>query len=185
MRELALATIDNGGDLARWSEESPRDVGKRRAALAAARAQIAGEQPPRKRIKPPPREYCKLGAGDVLSFDRVGGPVLLRVVRVDSDRDGESPLLEELAYTGPKVPTAAEIDKLPARRVPRGLRGMYQNLRFFALNDTRTKGWEEAGFRKVSTTSARSGDELLAHTGIHTFWSGLATIFLEGGHAVE
>src|SRR5262245_56183243 len=42
MRDLALAVLDRGADLAVWERENPKGLPKRRAVLEKARAQLTG-----------------------------------------------------------------------------------------------------------------------------------------------
>jgi hypothetical protein len=177
IRDLALAAIDRGGDLAIWNEESPKDAGKRKAALEAARAQITGPQPARKHLKPPRRLLCDLVAGDVLAFDRPVGPALIRVVRVKLGRRFETPLLEELVFRGNKAPPAEVIQELPARE----LRGAHRDARFEAMILTsKDAGWKEAGFLKVARIPARDDDGEPDWSGSGIFWPYLAKLYRQG-----
>jgi len=94
VRDRALAIIAAGADLAVWERENPKLLAKRRAALEKARAQLAGPQPARKRLRPPKRALSGLAAGDVLALALPRRLALLRVVRVRAHRLGESPVLE-------------------------------------------------------------------------------------------
>lgn len=182
IRDLALAAIDSGGDLERWQEEGPDYLGERIAALAAARAQLAGAQPARKRLKRPPQIPCGLVSGDVLAFDGPKGPVLIRVVRVLPARDAETPVVEELVLTDSVLPSAAAIQELPARKLTNpSLRLVYPNTRFVALFDPGNAGWKEAGFRKVAQTPTRAEDSMLQRSGRSIFWSALAAMFRTKG----
>ena len=55
IRDRALAALDRGADLDEWQHDNPQLVPKRRATLEKARVQLTGEQPPRKRLRPPKR----------------------------------------------------------------------------------------------------------------------------------
>ena len=182
IRDRAIALIDRGGDLDVWARDSPKDLGKRKAALEKARAQLTGPQPARKRLKPPRRIVCDLVAGDVLAFDLPGGPALVRVVYVQSSRYGESPTLEELEFDGPTVPPAKIIQQIPARieDFREFLSEFRPNARFSVMLDAKNAGWKEAGFRKVANIPARAGDEVLGDSGWGTFWSRLAMLYRRG-----
>ena len=189
IRDRALAVIDQGGDLNIWDEESPKDVGKRKAALDKARAQLIGPQPSRKRLKRPKGALCDLVAGDVLALDLPGGPLLLRTVRVRSSRYGESPTLEVLEFNGSEVPPPEVIRHLPGKTdtTYEGGEGFYP--RFGAMLDAGNgnAGWKEAGFRKVASIPTREGDEIPSEldTGERIFWSGLARIYQRRkGHSI-
>ena len=47
IRDRALAWIDKGGDLDVWAEDCPKDLPKRKAAIAKARDQLTAPQPNR------------------------------------------------------------------------------------------------------------------------------------------
>jgi hypothetical protein len=51
--ERALQVISSGEGMSRWREQCPATEAKRTAALARARGQITGPQPPRRRLRPP------------------------------------------------------------------------------------------------------------------------------------
>jgi hypothetical protein len=181
VRDRAIALIDRGGDLDLWARDSPKDLGKRKAALEKARAQLTGPQPARKRLKPPRRVVCDLVAGDVLAFDLPGGPALVRVVYVQSGgRYGELPTLEELEFDGPVVPSAEIIQQIPARIEDFRVSEFRPNARFTVMLDAKNAGWKEAGFRKVANIPARAGDEVLGDSGRGTFWSHLARLYRRG-----
>ena len=186
IRDRALAVIDRGGDLNVWARDSPKDLGKRKAALAKARAQLTGPQPARKRLRPPKRFLCDLVAGDVLALDLPGGPVLIRTVSVKSDRSGKSPLLEELAFDGPDVPPGETIQQLPENKKDGIYVSPYRtHFRFSAMEDFKTgAGWKEAGFRKVANIPARTGDEISVSSVVgdsapSIFWAALAKEYLQ------
>src|SRR5258708_39882717 len=55
IRDRALAVLDRGADLDMWERDNPKLLPKRRAMLEKARAQLTGQQPPRRRLRPPKR----------------------------------------------------------------------------------------------------------------------------------
>lgn len=180
IRDRAVAAIDGGGDLSVWAVDNPKQLGKRKAALVKAREQLTGPQPARKRLKRPSRDICDLVAGDVLALDLPGGPVLIRTVYVRSHRRGESPTLEELAFTGTEVPHTEIIRQLPSK-VENEI--IFANpfcanpARFGAMRDGTKAGWKEAGFRKVANIPARAGDEIPGDSGCGFSWWGLAEAY--------
>lgn len=161
IRDRAVAAIDRGGDLAAWEADNPKLVAKRKAVLAKARDLLTGPQPARKRLKRPNRPGCGLVAGDVLALDLPGGPALLRIVRVRAHRNGETPCLEELEFSGTEVPAASAMERLEARvKNPIvTMDALSTNARFFALADAKNAGWEKAGFQRVATIAERAGDK--------------------------
>lgn len=176
VRDRALAAIEGGRGLGISENDNPKLLAKRREVLEKARAQIAGPQPVRKRIKPPAKPSCGLVAGDVLALDLPGGPAILRVVRVSAHRKGETPYLEELKYEGRTVPPLNKIERLEAK--VKDLIAMVDefspNTHFAALADGKNAGWLEAGFRKVATIAERTGDKESGDSGYGVRWSELA-----------
>jgi hypothetical protein len=160
IRDRALALLDRGADLEMWEEDNPKLLPRRRAALDKARAQLAGPQPRRRRVRPPKRISSGLAAGDVLALALPQRVTLLRVVRVHPHRLGETPVLEELAFEGAEVPSRDALDRLapklddPVSLVP----ALSPDMRFFAFV-MQGIDWQGAGFRKVETVSARPGDD--------------------------
>jgi hypothetical protein len=175
VRDRALALIDAGADLAVWQRENRKLLPKRRAVLEKARAQLAGPQPARRRLRPPKRSLCGLAAGDVLVLVLPGRVALLRVVRVHAHRLGETPVLEELDFDGAEVPASGALERL-GPRVDNPItfkHPLASDTRLFAFVMQRID-WQRAGFRKVQTIASRAGDELapLPSTGIS--WAVLA-----------
>jgi hypothetical protein len=159
IRDQALAVLDRGADLEMWERDNPKLLPKRRAMLAKARAQLTGQQPPRRRLRPPKRIGSGLAAGDVLALALPRCVTLLRVVRVLSHRLGETPVLEELNFEGTEVPSRDALEHMgPKVTDPIALDVLSADTRFFAFVMKRID-WQLAGFRKVQTISARAGDD--------------------------
>ena len=115
IRDRALAVLDRGADLEMWERDNPKLLPKRRAVLEKARAQLTGQQPRRRRLRPPKRISSGLAAGDVLALVLPRRVALLRVVRVRSHRLGETPVLEELDFEGTEVPPRDALERLGPR----------------------------------------------------------------------
>jgi len=172
IRDRALAALDRGGDLATWEQENRKLLPKRREVLNQARAQLTGAQPPRKRLRPPPRPSSGLIAGDILALRLPNRIALLRVVRIKSHRRGETPYLERLEFTGSDLPSPSELEQLEAA----GAETLYASaghLRFTAFTAIDKIGWREAGFEKVATISPRPGDEQATWPSYGVAWSAL------------
>jgi hypothetical protein len=178
IRDRALAMLDRGADLEVWERENPKLFPKRRATLEKARAQLTGPQPTRRRLRAPKRISSGLAPGDVLAFALPRRVALLRVVRVRSHRRGETPVLEELDFSGSEVPSPDAIERLgPKVKDTIGVvHRLSRDTRFFAFVMERID-WQRAGFRKVHTISSRAGDEQapLPISGIS--WAALAESF--------
>ena len=167
--------IDRGADLETWEHDNPKLLPRRRAMLEKIRAQLTGQQPPRRRLRPPKRISSGLTAGEVLALALSRRVVLLRVVRVRSHRLGETPVLEELNFEGTEVPAWDELERLGAK-VDDPIAFMHAlslDTRFFAFVMERID-WQSAGFRKVQTISARAGDEEAPLPSSGISWSELA-----------
>lgn len=172
IRSRALAAIDNGADLAIWKREDPKSLGKRRAMLEKARAQLIGPQPARKRLRPSRRVSCGLVAGDGLALTLPSGLALLRVVRVKTHRLGETPILEQLRFRGFKLPSQKKIDQLKPRVKPT-ITLCDDETRFSAFVAHDKIDWEQAGFRKVASFAHRPGDEE-AYASSGVAWTAIA-----------
>ena len=177
IRDRALAVLDRGADLDVWQRDNPKLLPKRRAVLDKARAQLTGPQPARRKLRPPTRVSSGLAAGDVLALalpGRTGFTGLLRVVRVHAHRRHETPVLEELDFTGAGVPTGEGLERLGARVdkpiVPRD--PLSPDARFFAFV-MQNVDWQGAGFRKVQTIAARAGDEQAPIPSVGISWAQL------------
>jgi hypothetical protein len=159
IRDRALAVIDRGADLEVWKRENPKLLPKRRAVLEQARAQLTGQQPPRKRLRPPKRTSAGLTAGDVLVLELPQRVTVLRVVRVHSHRRGETPIIEELDFEGTEPPSREVLERLaPKRNDPVAFHPLSPDARFFTFV-MQGIDWQHAGFRKIEPLSARAGDD--------------------------
>ena len=175
IRDRALAVLDRGADLEMWERDNPKLVPKRRAMLEKARAQLTGQQPLRRRLRPPKRISSGLAAGEVLALALPRRVVLLRVVRVRPHRLGETPVLEELDFEGTEVPPRDALERLgPKVTDPVALvDALSPDCRFFAFV-MQSIDWHRAGFRKVETISARAGDEQAPVPSVGISWAVLA-----------
>ena len=172
IRDRALTAIDQGGDLRVWELDNPKLLAKRKAVLAKAREQLTGPQPVRKRLKRPTRPGCGLAAGDVLALDLPGGPALLRIVRVRTHRNGETPCVEELEFSGTEVPSPSVLEHLEAK-IKNPI--LMMDTQFIALPDAKNAGWQEAGFQKVATIAERAGDKESPFPSSGFRWSSLVS----------
>jgi hypothetical protein len=178
IRDRALAVLDGGADLGEWERENPKQLAKRRTVLEKARAQLTGPQPARKRLRPPKRATAGLAAGDVLAFALHRRLALLRVVRVRSHRRGETPVLEELDFSGTEVPSQDALERLgPKTEDPIAFVDEFSpDTRIFAFIADGID-WQRAGFRKVQTISARAGDEQAPLPSSGISWAELAETY--------
>jgi hypothetical protein len=119
VRDRAIELIDAGGDVARWEHDNPRLAPKRAAALARAREQLAGEQPPPRRVRRPRFYPTTLHPGQVLARTSPAGKVvLLRVSHIETSRWATGPVLQVLDYDGSRVPGKWRLSRLRDRSRP-------------------------------------------------------------------
>jgi hypothetical protein len=175
IRDRALAALDRNADLEIWERDNPKLLPKRRAVLDKARVQLTGQQPARRRLRPPKRVSSGLAAGDVLALPLPRGIALLRVVRVRSHRLGETPVLEQLEFNGTEVPLRDELERLaPKLTDPVALLDPSSpDRKFFAFVMTGVD-WQDAGFQKVETIGARAGDDQAPLPSAGISWAVLA-----------
>ena len=175
IRDRALAVLDRGADLEMWERDNPKLLSRRRAMLEKARAQLTGQQPRRRRLRPPKRTSSGLAAGDVLALTLPRRVALLRVVRVRSHRLGETPVLEELDFEGTEVPSRDALERLgPRIKEPvTFMDALSPDTRFSAFVMQRID-WQGAGFKKVQTIGARAGDEQAPMPSSGISWAVLA-----------
>ncbi|WP_406081285.1 DUF4259 domain-containing protein [Micromonospora sp. NBC_00858] len=173
VRDRAIAAIDSGADLARWSD-TPRLAAKRRDVLEKARAQLTGPQPQRKKVRRPSRHVTDLQPGDVLSHRAANGNLaLLRVARIDVERHSVAPVLVALDFTGTSMPTQPELDSLadkpqtPFKLDGRPLPSWASASWLVAVNQR--VDYNAAGFHRAGRTIARPGDPTF-DTRTYTSW---------------
>ena len=178
IRDRALAVIDRGADLEVWEQDNPKLLPKRRAMLEKVRAQLTGQQPARKRLRPPKRTTSGLAAGDVLALALPHRVALLRVVCVHSHRRGENAVLEELDFQGTEVPSRDALERLPSQTKDpiTFMHVLSPDTRFFAFVMQRID-WPQAGFQRVQTISPRAGDEEAPLPSSGISWAELAARF--------
>jgi hypothetical protein len=99
---------------------------------------------------------------------------LFRVVCVRPHRLGESPVLEELDFTGSEVPSRDALEQLGPTKEPISLvHALSPDTRFVAFVNQGID-WQRAGFRKVQTINARAGDEQAPLPSYGSSWASLA-----------
>ena len=175
IRDRALAVLDRGADLEMWERDNPKLLSRRRAMLERARAQLTGQQPRRRRLRPPKRTSSGLAAGDVLALTLPRRVALLRVVRVRSHRLGETPVLEELDFEGTEVPARDGLERLgPRIKEPITFMHVLSSDTRFSAFVMKGIDWQGAGFKKVQTIGARAGDEQAPVPSSGISWAELA-----------
>lgn len=178
VRDKALSVIEAGADLERWSHD-PKTLEQRRVVLAKARSQLLDAQPKRKKLRGPRMRYVTdLHPGDVLSFRASNGRFgLVRVTRLDPDRNSIAPIVKVLRYADTVEPDSAQIVTLPDRQKPDIEPPPSPSPPWWSV-DWRPEAdagidYVEAGFRRLTNIAPKPGDE---NSKAWTFgsWSNLA-----------
>jgi hypothetical protein len=172
----ALEIIDNHDGMSRWFEQGPKLEARRRAALAKVRAQLTGPQPARKKLRPPWRHVTTLQAGDVLAYHTTAGPyLLLRVARIDDNRNAAAPILVLLDFARPRIPRLARAARIPDRREPpRSYASIQQPwgiTRFEVVVSKKSDpDYLDAGFQRIGSIASRSGDNSINAGHLYPSW---------------
>ncbi len=112
----ALEIISRGEGMQRWEEQGSAMAARRRAAMEKVRNQLTGPQPPRRRLRPPWRHVTSLRRGDVIAYHtRTGDYLLLRVTRIEDNRDGAAPVLVLLDFADNNIPPPSQIAAISDR----------------------------------------------------------------------
>ncbi|MFI5490510.1 hypothetical protein [Micromonospora echinaurantiaca] len=173
VRDRAVAAIDSGADLERWSD-NPRLADKRREVLGKARAQLTGPQPQRRKVRRPSRHVTDLQPGDILRYQAATGNLaLLRVARIDVKRHAVAPVLVALHVTGTHIPTQPELDSLADKlETPFKLDGRplpsWMSVSWLVTVNQRID-YTAAGFHRTGHTITRPGDPTF-DTRTYTSW---------------
>lgn len=162
VKAAALDVIDSGRGLELWEEAGPKELAKRKAALAKLRAQLTGPQVPRKTLRRPWRHVTDLRPGDVLAYRAASGDLaLFRVANIDDQRVGAAPVLEWLDWHGNSMPSDRKLRRLRVGVGPSSALGGPPRPRTTRVSRHRRKDedWPDAGFKLVATIPSRPGDE--------------------------
>jgi hypothetical protein len=153
----AIAVLDTGADLRRWSEAGPHVVRRREAVLTKVRRQLEGPQPPRKAVRRPAKVASSVAVGQVLAYRaRAGhGRVhLLRVVAVLDTRGSEAPVVRFLDYAAMEPPEAGTLQAIPDRAAhPVRWHSAEQ-----AVIETRRERASDLGFTVIGVTDRQDGE---------------------------
>ena len=177
VRDRALAVLHSGEDLARWERHGPELAAARAAALAELRAQLTGPQPPRRAIRRPYRYVTDLQPGTVLAWRASTGVVVpLRVVQIRGEDDMGVPILEQLAWDGPDVPSEDVLAGLPRAAAVAPLEDGQLREPVYGLFKLKRRDpdWADVGFTVCGSVPSRPGDDGDFSLGTSfTLWEGL------------
>ena len=189
VKSEALRIIDTGVGMELWEEVGGADLRRRTAMLARLRDKLTGPQPAPKRVRRPRQTSTDLEPGDILSLTAGNGAVaLVRVLRVEHDRDGTRPIIALLDWSG-GMPDPDHLEHL-AIRSDEGVSRPSPDEDFVRapspmvispLQGRNDSGWSEAGFTRVARVAPKSDDsDAEVIHGLH--WSNLCwhlTLWLE------
>lgn len=176
VKSRALEIIDSDRGLELWEQAGPKELAKRKAALAKLRDQLTGPQPTRKTLRRPWRHETDLHAGDVLSFTAGNGAMaLLRVLRVDDQRVGAAPIVELLDWTGRSLPAGWRLRRLKPRwGTTPGLGGPQRPETYrVARHRKKDPDWQDSGFVLAARLAPRAEDGR-AQAWTYLEWRGLS-----------
>lgn len=115
VKSEALAVIEGGSDLARWSEDKKLEA-KRRAVLERLKVRLNTPQPAEKRVRKRYVDATDWKLGDVYSFRLQSGKLaLLHVIGFHEDRGGRGPVCALLDWTGETAPDKKTMKKMKYR----------------------------------------------------------------------
>jgi Domain of unknown function (DUF4259) len=178
-KEQALRIIDDGVGLGLWLEAGPKELARRKAALAKLRDTLTGPQKAPVKVRKPWSHSTDLSPGDVLSYDLPDGTqALFRVARLDEHRVGTAPILRRLDWTKTSLPSARKMGRLKPVREPHAHSGPGDSFRV-ARHRKKDEDWDDAGFALVGRVAPATEDATYpAH--IYTTWRGLRTTLDRG-----
>jgi len=161
IKQRALQVIDEGQGLDLWE---PDQVGRRKKALSALRAQLEQLPPPRREIRPKWAHVTDLNLGDVIAApldDK--NAVALRVIWVyDEQRRWRTPAFEIYRWTGSQLPS---VDDLKALNAETKHNGRFIHHVTISKLRRRDMDWREAGFRLIGNWPVRNPEAPPVTTG--------------------
>lgn len=158
--QRALAVIDSGANLVRWSAD-PKDRDRRKAALEKLRAQISSPQPAEKRIRKEVRCECHWKIGELISYQLLSGKLaIFRVISHHTDKGGTYPVCELLDWVGDEVPSTDALRALPIKMSRPQFGRSISKLMLVGLNKKWAKRVQEIGLTlEPAQTPERSSVE--------------------------
>lgn len=155
----ALRVIDDGTGLELWADAGPKELARRQAALAKLRDTLTGPQKAPSKVRKPWAHVTDLAPGDVLAYRRPSGAyVLFRVARLDEHRIGTAPILRQLDWDKPSLPSERRLRRL--RFLPETHPGSDQPSVSYRVARHRKKDldWQDAGFTRLSRVDTTRDD---------------------------
>lgn len=112
VKDKAIEKIDDHTDLRRWEEDKKLYL-KREKVLNNLRLQLNGPMPAPKKIPKRFKATCEFQIGDAISYRLLSGNyIILKLVRMFTDKGGTHPYFEVCDWVGLQIPTVKEINEL-------------------------------------------------------------------------
>lgn len=160
VKSEALRVIDEGIGLELWEEAGPKELARRKAALAKLRETLTGPQKEPTKVRKPWSHVSDLGAGDVLAYRRPGGQyALFRVARMDEHRVGTAPILRQLDWNKTSLPSERRLrrlNSLPETRPGSEVPSVSYRV---ARHKKKDPDWMDVGFSLVGRLDVAKDDD--------------------------
>lgn len=176
VRSQALRVIDDGIGLELWEEAGPRELSKRKAALAKLRNTLTGPQKSPSKVRKPWSHVTDLRPGDVLAYTLPDATyALFRVATLDAQRVGTAPVLRRLDWRKASLPSSRKLAKLEPLPETRPMDGKPRVSFNVARHRKGDEDWSDVGFSVVERLTPPAEDANFAAT-LYTTWRGLRTV---------
>jgi hypothetical protein len=165
VKAKALALIVDGTAVEPWLQAKPAELRARRASLERLRTKLLGPQPDRKPVRRVWRPDTDLLAGDLLARRCHDGSIrVLRVVAIETTRNGTWPVLELLEGQWPEIPPPEVLSATAAASTP-GVSGSATTAgspRRWTVspNHRGEPSWGRTGFVRAGSIEPRTGDAI-------------------------
>lgn len=150
VRGRAIEVIEGEVGLELWAEAGPKELAKRKTALAKLRDTLTGPQKPPSKVRKPWAHVTDLAPGDVLAFALPDGRLaLFRVARLDPQRVGTAPILRRLDWSKSDLPSERKLGRLKAQPDPGPASRRATEFRVAKFR-RKDDDWREVGFTLVA-----------------------------------
>lgn len=113
--ENALAAIDDGMDLKRWSADTSL-LAKRRGVLQRLRDQLTSPPPPPRKLPRIRKQASEWEVGELVSYRLASNRLIVcRAIGHHEDKGGRTTICEMLDWIGTQIPSADNLARLPIK----------------------------------------------------------------------
>jgi hypothetical protein len=117
VKQKALAIIEDGVDLLRWSDDK-KQLERRKLVLEKLKAQLQSPQSQEKKLPKVYKENSPYSIGDIFSYKhKTGNIALLRVIDIHQDNGGRFPVCELLDFFEEEVNSDKDFSSMPIREI--------------------------------------------------------------------